>query len=36
MRVGDITAAIEQFAPLTIQEGWDNSGLAIGSLEVVK
>ena len=31
MRVGDITAAIEQFAPLTIQEGWYNSGLAIGS-----
>ncbi|MBR5256976.1 MAG: Nif3-like dinuclear metal center hexameric protein, partial [Bacteroidales bacterium] len=33
MRVGDITAAIEAFAPLGIQEGWDNSGLCIGSPE---
>ena len=33
MRVGDIIAAIEQFAPLSIQEGWDNSGLCIGSPE---
>ncbi len=33
MRVGDIIAAIEQFAPLSIQEGWDNSGLSIGSPE---
>lgn len=33
MRVGDITAAIEAFAPLSIQEGWDNSGLCIGSPE---
>ena len=33
MRVGDITAAIEQFAPLSIQESWDNSGLCIGSPE---
>jgi len=31
MKVGDIIAAIEQFAPLSIQEGWDNSGLAVGS-----
>lgn len=31
MKVGDITAAIEAFAPLSIQEGWDNSGLCIGS-----
>ena len=31
MRVGDITAALEAFAPLSIQEGWDNSGLLIGS-----
>ena len=31
MRVGDITAAIEEFAPLQIQEGWDNSGLCIGA-----
>ena len=33
MKVGDIIAAIEQFAPLSIQEGWDNSGLSIGSPE---
>jgi len=33
MRVGDITAAIEAFAPLSIQEGWDNSGLCIGAPE---
>ncbi len=31
MRVGDITSAIEAFAPLSIQESWDNSGLIIGS-----
>ncbi len=33
MRVGDITAALEEFAPLRIQESWDNSGLIIGSAE---
>ena len=33
MRVGDIAAAIEGFAPLAIQENWDNSGLIIGSAE---
>ena len=33
MKVKDITAAIERFAPLSIQEGWDNSGLAVGSPE---
>ena len=33
MRVGDITQALEQFAPLCIQEGWDNSGLCIGAPE---
>ena len=33
MKVRDITEAIEQFAPLSIQEGWDNSGLCIGSPE---
>ena len=31
MRVRDITAATEAFAPLSIQEPWDNSGLIIGS-----
>ena len=31
MRVGDITEVLERFAPLRIQEDWDNSGLLIGS-----
>ena len=31
MRAGDIIAAIEEFAPLHIQEEWDNSGLQLGS-----
>lgn len=33
MKVRDITSVIESFAPLSIQEGWDNSGLVIGSQE---
>ncbi|MBO4434045.1 MAG: Nif3-like dinuclear metal center hexameric protein [Bacteroidales bacterium] len=33
MKVADITAAVEEFAPLGIQEQWDNSGLCIGSPE---
>ena len=33
MRVGDITRVLEEFAPLGIQESWDNSGLLIGSPE---
>lgn len=33
MKVGDITRALEAFAPLSIQESWDNSGLLIGSPE---
>ena len=33
MRVGDIASAIEEFAPLSIQESWDNSGLLVGSPE---
>ena len=31
MTIRDIVEAIEQFAPLSIQEGWDNSGLCIGA-----
>jgi len=31
MKVSDITKVIEDFAPLSIQEEWDNSGLCIGS-----
>ena len=33
MKVREITEAIEEFAPLGIQEPWDNSGLCIGSPE---
>ena len=33
MKVREITSAIELFAPLSIQESWDNSGLVIGSHE---
>ena len=33
MKVKDIIEAIEEFAPLSLQEGWDNSGLCIGSPE---
>ena len=33
MKVRDIIDAVERFAPLSIQEGWDNSGLCIGSPE---
>ena len=35
MKVKDIISVIEEFAPLSIQEGWDNSGLCIGSPEDV-
>ena len=31
MKVRDIAAAVEAFAPLRLQEDWDNSGLCIGS-----
>ena len=33
MKVKDIIQVIEEFAPLSIQEGWDNSGLCVGSPE---
>ena len=33
MKVKDVIAVIEEFAPLSLQEGWDNSGLCIGSPE---
>ena len=32
-KVKDVTRVIEDFAPLSIQEKWDNSGLCIGSPE---
>ncbi len=33
MKVKDITSVIESFAPLSLQEDWDNSGLCVGSPE---
>ena len=33
MKVKDIIKVIEEFAPLSIQESWDNSGLCIGTPE---
>ena len=33
MKAGDIVSVIEAFAPLSIQESWDNSGLIVGSPE---
>ena len=33
MKVRDIISVIEDFAPLAIQESWDNSGLCVGSPE---
>ena len=33
MKVKEIIQVIEDFAPLSIQEGWDNSGLCVGSPE---
>ena len=33
MKVKDIIKVIEEFAPLSIQESWDNSGLCVGSPE---
>ena len=33
MKVRDIINVIEEFAPLSIQESWDNSGLCVGSLD---
>ena len=33
MKVRDIIKVIEDFAPLSVQEGWDNSGLCVGSPE---
>lgn len=34
MKVKDIAAAIEEFAPLALQEGYDNSGLQVGNPEM--
>lgn len=32
MKISDITSVIESFAPLALQESYDNSGLQVGSL----
>ena len=33
MKVKEIISVIESFAPLSLQESWDNSGLCVGSPE---
>ena len=33
MKVRDITSVIEEFAPLGLQESYDNSGLIVGRLD---
>ena len=33
LKVRDIVEVIENFAPVSLQEGWDNSGLCIGSAD---
>lgn len=33
MKVKDVIRALEQFAPLPLQEGWDNAGLQVGLTE---
>lgn len=33
MKIKDITSVIESFAPLSLQESYDNSGLVVGNLE---
>ena len=34
MRVGDVIAAIEEYAPLHTQEPWDHSGLQVGNRDM--
>ena len=33
MKIKEITDAIERFAPLALQEGYDNAGLVVGDPE---
>lgn len=33
MTIREVTAALEQFAPLALQEGYDNSGLVVGDYD---
>ena len=35
MKVREVTAVIEAFAPLSLQESYDNSGLIVGHLDDV-
>ena len=34
MKIKQVVEALEQFAPLPLQEGWDNAGLQVGLTEV--
>lgn len=34
MKIKEVLSALERFAPLPLQEGWDNAGLQIGLTEV--
>ncbi len=33
MKIKEVLSALERFAPLPLQEGWDNSGLQVGLTE---
>ena len=33
MKIREVVDALERFAPLPLQEGWDNSGLQVGLTE---
>ena len=33
VKIKEVIAALEQFAPLPLQEGWDNAGLQVGLTE---
>ena len=33
MKIRDIVSVIEDFAPLSLQESYDNSGLVVGRLD---
>ena len=35
MRIGEITKAIEDYAPLWLQESYDNAGVQVGDLSAV-
>ena len=33
MKIKEVTKALERFAPLPLQESWDNAGLQVGLTE---